>query len=372
MPIIFIFIFFNLGLLFVITLFNFLTAPMLRKSYPINSKPAVSILIPARNEARTISNCLDNLLNQDYPLHEIIVLNDHSEDSTQHILDGYSKKHPHIHCLHGLGLPSGWTGKNWACQQLAKVATGDILIFTDADTKIASHAVRHTIGWMQQFRLDMLSTFPQQIMLTLIEKLVVPVMDLFVYTTLPLWATYWSRRPSLAAANGQWIAFTRTAYNTLGGHESVKQQIVEDTELARMAKRNGLKTITTAGTGTVFCRMYENFPDVWFGFTKNFFGLTGYNSFLFWIIEICLWLAFIVPYGLLLHPGLRPFALIAVGANMLIRLMLSLKYRHPLTTSVVLHPFGILIATFIGLNSFRSYLKGEITWKNRTILFPKS
>ncbi|MDZ7401873.1 MAG: glycosyltransferase [candidate division KSB1 bacterium] len=359
-----------LGILFLIlstTLLNFFTAPRIARAPKLRTTPKVSILIPARNEEQNIGKCLDGLTKQDYPNFEIIVLNDHSDDNTLQVIQEHQKRDERIQSINGKDLPDGWLGKNWACHQLSQVATGDIFIFTDADNRHASFAVKNTVAHIQNLKLGLISAFPQQWTVTLAEKMIVPIMDIFVYGTLPLWATYYLPFPSMAAANGQWIAFTREAYQQLGGHETVKNELVEDTFLARLAKKKRIKILTTAGTDAVFSRMYQNANEVWHGFSKNFYGLAGYNNIVFFGIIFSMLIAFVSPYVLWLVPAVRTLALVAIGMNLLIRILISIKYKHPFWVSVLLHPISMLYAVFIGLNSFLSINRGTIRWKGREI-----
>jgi chlorobactene glucosyltransferase len=358
-----------------ITLYNYLTAPMLREIPTPSSltqyasEPRVSVLIPARNEAANIGNCLVGLIAQTYGNIEIIVLDDHSEDATGQIVQEYAAQFPHVRLVQGRPLPPEWTGKNWACQQLSASANqlSTIYIFTDADTTHAQNAVENTVRRMQRYDLSMLSAFPQQITNTLPEQLAVPVVDMFVYAGLPLWLTYASAYPSLAAANGQWIAFTRQAYTELGGHLSVRTHIVEDVELSRATKQRGLRMMTHAGTDTVFCRMYQSFDDVWQGFTKNLFGLVGYSTIGFFALLTMLFVACVLPYFTVWFVEYRWISLGAIVLNMLLRLAISVKYKHPIVVSVLLHPVSIGFVIGIGINSFRQVQRGSIQWKNRAI-----
>lgn len=349
------------------TLFNFFTAPRIARAPNLKTTPKVSILIPARNEEQNIGKSLEGLLKQDYPNFEIIVLNDHSEDNTLQVIEAYQKQDSRIKSINGKDLPDGWLGKNWACHQLSQVAAGEIFIFTDADNRHAPFAIKNTVAHIQNLKLGLISAFPQQWTVTLAEKMIVPIMDIFVYGTLPLWATYYLPFASMAAANGQWIALTREAYQQLGGHETVKNELVEDTFLARLAKRKKIKILTTAGTDAVFSRMYQNANEVWHGFSKNFYGLAGYNNVVFFGIIVSMLIAFVSPYILWLAPSVRTMAFIAIGMNLMIRVLISIKYKHPFWTSVILHPIAMLYAVVIGLNSFLSINRGTIQWKGREI-----
>ena len=355
-----------LTIVFIVTLLNAITAPMLKNGpIPINH-PLVSILIPVRNESKNIQSCLKSLLDQDYPNFEILVLDDFSIDNTAEIVKSFARD-DRVKYVQGKELPDGWTGKNWACYQLSHCATGEILIFTDADNNYERDAISKTVGWMQKLNLDLFSAFPQQRTHTLAEKLVVPSVYMTVYCYLPLWLTYYLPSPSLAAANGQWIAFAKQAYQKLGGHESAKNQIVEDTWLARFAKKQNLKTITTAGTGIVYGRMYHNWSEVWHGFSKNLFGLMGYQAASFLALLFIMIIGYVCPYFLLFHTSFAKYAVIAVAFNVIIRSVLTFKYKDPVMT-ILLHPLAILITIIIGLNSMRVFKRGNVEWKGRKIV----
>ena len=350
-----------------VVLFNAATAPMLKKSISLQNRPLVSVLIPARNEETNIGDCIEGFLSQKYANFEILVLDDQSTDRTGAIIEKLGEQHPEVQAIRGKPLPPGWLGKNWACHQLSPHAKGEILIFTDADNRPAPNAIANTVAYMQKLGLGLLSAFPEKVTGTLAEKLVVPVVDMFVYAGLPLWLTYFSRFPSLAAASGLWIAFTREAYQKVGGHQAVSTQIVEDVELSRLAKRRGIRILTSAGTGVVSCRMYRSFSEVWNGFSKNLFGLVRYKMIPFFILILGLWIVCVLPYIAVWFVPLRTLAIIAIFMNIIMRTILSLKYRHPFFTSVILHPFGVLLTGLIGINSFFQIKRGRLQWKGRQI-----
>lgn len=372
MSILVIFSFITLGIMLFIALANLLLGPRLADAPPAATCPPVSVLIPARNEAENIGHCLTGLFAQNYPDFEIIVLDDHSTDATAAEVNILRKTNSRIHLIPGAPLPEGWTGKNWACHQLSQAANGEIFIFTDADTQHAPTAILATVGFLLKYNLGLLSAFPQQITQTLAEKMIVPILDLLGYGSLPLWLTYLAPFPSLAAANGQWIAFTRAGYAQTGGHATVKNQIVEDMELSRQAKRNQVKILTTSGTGVIFCRMYRSFQEIWPGFSKNFYGIAGYRpGVLIFMISVLL-AAFVAPYFFIFFPAIRFFGFAAIALNLLFRALLAWRYRHPFGVSVLLHPVSVLLAIVIGLNSFISFKRGKINWKGRETRIQKT
>ena len=350
-----------------VTLFNAATAPMLKKSVSLESHPRVSVLIPARNEEANIGDCIQGFLSQNYDNFEIHVLDDQSTDCTGTIIEKFSEQHSEVQAIRGKPLPTGWLGKNWACHQLSQHANGEILIFTDADNRPAPDAIANTVAYMQKLKLGLLSAFPEKVTGTWAEKLVVPVVDMFVYAGLPLWLTYFSRFPSLAAASGLWIAFTRDAYQRIDGHQAVSNQIVEDVELSRLAKKNGIRILTSAGTRVVSCRMYQSFGEVWDGFSKNLFGLVRHKMIPFFILILGLWTMCVLPYIAVWFAPLRELAIVAIVMNIVMRMVLALKYRHPFFTSVILHPFGVLLTLLIGINSFFQVRRGRLQWKGRQI-----
>ena len=360
-----------LAVVLAVALFNAATAPMLKKPIGfLHKHPRVSVLVPARNEEANIGACIEGFLSQNYDNFEIFVLDDQSTDQTGMIIEKFSEQHSEVQAIRGKPLPAGWLGKNWACHQLSKYANGEILIFTDADNRPAPNAIANTVAYMQKFELGLLSAFPEKVTVTLAEKLVVPVVDMFVYAGLPLWLTYFSRFPSLAAASGLWIAFTREAYQQVGGHQAVSDQIVEDVELSRLAKKRGIRILTSAGTRVVSCRMYHSFSEVWNGFSKNLFGLVRYKTIPFFILMLCLWTMCILPYITVWFGSLRALSMIALAMNITIRMVLALKYRHPFRTSVILHPLGILLTLLIGINSCFQVRRGRLQWKGRQINLP--
>jgi chlorobactene glucosyltransferase len=356
-----------LAVVLLVTIFNAVTAPMLKRAPKLRNAPRVSVLVPARNEEKNIGACLEGLLAQDYPNLEILILDDNSSDRTFALVQQLAAKDSRVRLLAGAALPAGWLGKNWACHQLSECATGEILIFTDADNRYASPAVTHTVGWMQKYRLSMLSAFCHQITKTLPEKLAVPAVNMLVYSYLPLWLTYYSQAPSLAAANGQWLAFTREAYKRIGGHRAVSRHVVEDVELSRRAKQMGEKILALSAKDEVYSRMYQSAQQVWEGYSKNLFGLMRFQTAPFFIVLSLLFLIHIAPFLLVWFESLTALALMAIGMNLVMRLILAAKYAHPWLIGALLHPVSIAYLILLGFNSYRWYRTGRIKWKGRLV-----
>lgn len=376
------------GIMLLTTLFNAITAPRLhrytrhkqKEQLPQKPLPLISILIPARNEAHNIGECLRGLMAQDYPHLEILVADDNSTDDTLAVIhrciaEYSSHDHtPTVRVLSGQKLPDGWKGKNWACHQLSQEAQGEILIFTDADNRHESYAVSASYDCMQYWHLDMLSAFPQQITITLMEKLIIPVVDMILYAGLPLWAVYWIPSALFSAANGQWICMTRSCYTTIGGHDAVRAEIVEDIALSRLCKHNGKRLLTVPGTHTVYCRMYNSGAEVWQGFKKNLFGIAGYSTAILFIISTLIITSCIIPYLILLANAFTSFTsstfftlcYIVVLVNTCMRLLLTLRFRHT-ALSIIVHPLGIALTVALAYASWYGFRSGTIRWKDRNV-----
>ena len=241
---------------------------------PSPRAPFVSVLIPARNEERSIGICFDSLVPQNYDAYEIVVLDDNSDDRTAEIVEGYCLRSARVRFIAGGALPEGWYGKAYACEQLAGEAHGNILVFTDADTIHAPEMIRAVAGAVAA-GADVVTAFPEQAMGSISERLAVSFMLFTVWAFLPVGRVWSDPSPRFAAANGQLLAFTRAAYARVGGHAAVRRSVLDDVSLARRAKQLGLRVRLTDGVGVVRTRMYQGLGEVWRGFSKNALALTG-------------------------------------------------------------------------------------------------
>lgn len=331
---------------------------------------SISVLIPARNEAGRIGPCLRSLLDQKVPPTEILVLDDRSDDGTRDEVESFigMGQGVEFRCLSGEDLPEGWTGKAWACHQLAAAASGEILVFTDADTRHRPDAIASAIGWMQIRRADWISLWPRQTTLTLGEKLVVPFVHILLLCFLPHWMP--GRWRSLGAANGQFIAVTRRAYDQLGGHETVRGHLVEDVALARRARQMGLKALNADGSRHVECRMYENLPQIWEGFSKNLRAGCDGSVTAFLMLQGIHLVCFLLPFlwlvlGLATGAGWLACVIAQILGIYTMRFLLVWKVGHPLA-GAILHPLGQILELAIAANSWRNFARRRITWKGRT------
>jgi chlorobactene glucosyltransferase len=239
---------------------------------PLNA-PLISFCVPARNEERNIRSCVESLLAQDYPNFEVIVLDDRSTDKTSEIVDNLAKaarKSVNLRKVSGAALPAGWAGKPHALYQASAVARGEWLCFVDADTFLSPAALSSCYAKALETKADMFTIMTFQVTGTFWEKVVMPlVMTALSVGFSPRRVNDPNRRDAIA--NGQFILIKRSVYDAIGGHKSVKDQIVEDKAISEQVKWNGYRLIVADGMKVARTRMYTSLPEMWEGWTKNIY-----------------------------------------------------------------------------------------------------
>ncbi|MBI4478466.1 MAG: glycosyltransferase [Acidobacteria bacterium] len=333
-------------------------------------QPWISVIVPARNEAANIGDCLRTLLKQGEEV-EVLVADDGSEDSTAAIARELAKDAPHLRLLSVPPLPEGWMGKNHALHIAVPLSKGAWILFTDADTRHAEGALRGLVNWAEKVKLDLVSCSPPQQTETWWEKAVIPQVFRLLARLYPFERVNDPADP-LAAANGQFLLIRREAYLRLGGHEAVRGEPLEDVALARRAKQAGCRIWFGPGDGIVSTRMYRTFSALWEGWTKNLFLLLGRDSkalrrtaaewaLRYWLPPVAgvLLVAAGFPAGWL---GLAALAY-SIGEH--IRYARVLTGPERLRTTLLLAP-GAFVVFLLLLNSQRRYSrKIGIKWKGR-------
>lgn len=350
---------------FGMTAFNMLTWPRGRPS--ASDDVAISILIPARNEEASIEACVRSALAQPY-VREVLVYDDQSTDATPDILAAIAADDSRVRRLQGVALPKGWVGKPHACHRLAEAAGGELLFFVDADVELEADAVARMLSLLADYDADAVTAVPAQRTGSFVERLVLPLLHLTYVSWLPLPLIWRSDDARFLAANGQLLLTRRTAYDSAGGFEAVRDAVVDDMALCRRLKQSGHTVVFADGTHIARCRMYGNATEVWEGFSKNLFE--GIGSVTGLLAALTLYFAaFLLPWLLGLAafavPTLAPAALLGIGANVAQRALLTARYHHPLE-SIVLHPLSIVAFFAIALNSWIWHLRGAIRWSGRS------
>jgi chlorobactene glucosyltransferase len=344
----------------------------------------VSVLVPARNEEGRIRACLASLAAQRPPVREVILLDDRSTDRTAEIaaeLGFREEPGSRLRLIRGEELPDGWVGKNWACHQLARAANPESghLLFTDADTIHGPWCAASALSHAREERADLLSLWPEQLTGTWSEKLIIPLgyllfMGFHPFPMLawlqedPLRAARWgfSRRfmASMGAANGQFLLFRREVYGAVGGHEALKDHLVEDIAFGRRVASctaEGMRLVNADGRDLLKCRMYADFAGVWEGFSKNLRPVFEESHHSFVLFGIVIFTLLLLPF--LILPWF-PSAGIAVALVLLARLLLTLRFRTS-WLGFFLHPAAVVLALMIALNSWRLCLRRGVVWKGR-------
>ncbi len=359
-----------MAVLAAIALTNLVTMRRLGRHRALSEHPAVSILVPARDEERNIVACVESLLQQDYPDFEVVVLDDDSRDGTGSLLQAIEARSPGpLRVIPGTPLPTGWLGKHWACHQLAQAAQNDILLFTDADTVHHPSALRDAVQAFEAERAGGLSVLPRQAMGSCGETLVIPILAWTIHTFVPF---ILPRRTPTAV--GQFMLFRQEVYATVGGHAAIRAQVLDDLALARNVQRAGLGWRFLDGSGRVTTRMYRGWTETSRGLAKNLFPVFRYNVPLFLFVWTwLLWLAWqpLFVVALRIAGGAVPDGIVlpaaaTIGLSLFTWALCSMRFRTPLV-QVLLYPVTILLVTGIALRSLAWHLWGRGTWKGRGI-----
>ncbi len=360
----------------VIVLTNLAAYPRLR---PGPSAPqSVSVLLPARNEARVIGATVSSLLASSTAIDELIVLDDGSTDGTADLARAAAGGDPRLRVITGAPLPEGWLGKNWACHQLSQAARGEYLLFTDADVAWRPGAIEGLIALRARLGADLLSVWPTQMTVSWAERLVIPLITFADWAYLPVLAVHHVTWPAWAAAAfsaaiGQCLFFTRDAYARSGGHAAVRDSIIDDVALARRAKSIGLRLRLAEADGLIACRMYHNWPEVRDGFAKNI--LAGHGGLLPLIGSSVLHgLVYLLPYALagLTAVGSAPAGapstlawLALAGWGVALRATTAWTAGQRVRDALWL-PISVLLMTAIAGRALLWRFRGGPVWKGRT------
>jgi len=243
---------------------------VVKPGQPPEDAPLISVCIPARNEERNIGHCVEALQAQTYPNFEIIVLDDRSTDSTPEILSRLSTADTRIKVISGSDLPPGWAGKPHALTQAAAAAHGEWLCFVDADTFVTPDALAAVYAKVIETQADLFTILTSQIMLTFWERTVLPLVMLALSIGFTPSKVNDPQRKD-AIANGQFIFIKRTVYEAVGGHEAIKNSIVEDKDLGVLVKGKGYRLVVADGRQVASTRMYTSLAEMWEGWTKNIY-----------------------------------------------------------------------------------------------------
>ena len=348
---------------------------------PPENPPLVSVIVPARNEAHNIARCVKSILATTYPRLELIVVDDASTDDTADVARNAAAGDARARVVRNPPLPDGWFGKQWACATGAKVARGEILHFTDADTVHGAELVTRSITAMRRTAADLFSIAGRQELGGFWEKVVQP--QIFTILSMRYGGTEsvnQSTRVSNKIANGQCIFVRRASYDAIGGHGSVRASVAEDLLLAQRFFAARKRVVLMLGVKQLSTRMYASLVEIVNGWRKNVFA-GGLDAMPFGKVGLS-----IFPLALLLPPLLEllpPLALtlaafgVATASDSLLWALLSCAatlawwivvyitlQENP--SYALAYPLGALVLLYI---FFTAVMRGRrVSWKGRTYI----
>lgn len=344
---------------------------------PLASGRLVSIIVPARNEEENLPTLLDSLLASRYRPFEILVVDDRSTDSTADVVRGYADRDPRVRLLEGAELPAGWFGKPWACVQGYRAAQGDLLLFTDADTRHHPELLARAVGMLESERRDLVTVIGRLICGSFWERVIMPIIGALLAIRFHPASVNRARRAREVIANGQFILVTREGYQAVGTHAAVKHEVAEDLALAQAYFRAGRPQIFAFALPYLGTRMYASLAGLVEGWSKNVY-VGGRRSFpeepvrralipLMFAVGALFWL--LPPAVLLLALAgvaapLLGAAALAVGLSVLFWFVFFVGFGvNPLYA--LTYPLGVAMSGWIFARSMR---RGErrIEWRGRT------
>ena len=333
-----------------------------RTPAPASGRPAISVLIPARNEEANIADACAAILASEGVEIELIVLDDASTDRTPAILAAIAD--PRLCIGAAPPLPPGWSGKQHACHILSTLASHDLMVFVDADVRLAPDALSRMAGFMQRHpAAGLASGFPRQVVVTWSERLLLPLIHFLLLGFLPMALMARRPDPGLGAGCGQLFIARRTAYRHAGGHAAIRASLHDGLMLPRAVRRAGHMSLLFDATDFARCRMYASAAQVWEGLCKNATeGMAKPGALPVWTIVLAG--GQVLPLVLIL---LAPswIAALALGMGIATRLLLAARFRQP-WESALLHPLGVAALLVIQWFSLiRAASGGRATWRGR-------
>ncbi len=319
-----------------------------------------------RNEELHVERVINSVLaSVNLANFSLTVLNDGSTDRTAEILD--SLHDPRLHVMHGRELPDGWLGKPHACHQLSQsnsATSAEYLVFLDADLTLAPEAISASIATLERRGWDFISPHPRELASSPLARLIQPLMQWSWISSVPVRLGISLKVPSMAIANGQFVIVKRSAYEAIGGHATIRSEVIEDLELARTLVSGKFKGGVAIASDVAECLMYANDREMRAGYRKS------------------LWRAFGSPFGtfmaiaLLAITQIAPLIIALAGSRIGWTLFALAAFTHALSAirtrsnplNTWAHPVAIALFIVMAIDSLAAKRNGKLIWKDRALL----
>lgn len=340
-------------------------------------KPKVSVILPARNEEDFIEKCLNSLLDQDYENYEIIVIDDRSEDKTGGIIKRLAEKNSKIVYIMAEPKPEKWMGKNWACFEGFKIATGELLLFTDADTKHSKKMISLAVSHLLSENLDALTVIPKMLCLDWWTRITLPMLSTFLHTRFSALRVN-DRSKKTGYFFGSFFIIKRKTYESVGTHEGVKTELVEDGALGKKVKESGFKLKMVRGEHLIEAIWARDLHTLWNGLKRLIIPLyLQKRSIAIAIFFAVLFLLF-MPFPILIYSVI--FANLAESSTILFYISLItvgllyvaaiIETKKGLSLRIV-HALSAPVGSFIIISGFASGIlqvksDSALVWRGRS------
>jgi glycosyltransferase involved in cell wall biosynthesis len=365
---------------------SFKQSPMLESFdwISVSRSPKVSVILPARNEGRYIARCLDSLLGQDYPNFEIIAINDSSTDGTGEIMKAYAANDLRVMHIDASPKPEGWTGKNWACYQGFLRARGELLIFTDADSKHLPSTMSLAVGHLMSENLEALTAVPRLICNDFWTKMTLPVLATFLHTR---FSPIRVNDPNTKTGYffGSFFIITRSTYEAIGTHEGVKEELVEDGALGGKVKASKFRMKMVRGESHIDAVWARDLPTLWQGLRRLMIPIYYQDKVNAYMMAMAVFFILFAPFASLPYLPVASFAgntsfqilfVLQISAIALIMVTTAVQCRLAIFESPVYAFAAPLSGALISL-SFMSAIadakkKGAVSWRDRKYIISKT
>lgn len=337
------------------------------------SRQSLDIVIPARNEATKIGQCLESIEHQTFSQFQVWMVNDRSTDQTGIIMRQFAQEDDRYHVIEGVDPPPGWAGKVFAIHQALPFLSSQWVLFLDADTQLHPENLARALCYANQNQLDMLTLIPHLLCETFWEKVILPAVAFLIGFRYPSYQVNSPAYPNVAIANGQYILIKQDVYKQLGGHQAVQGSIVEDLDFAKLAKQSGVRFQLISGISSLKVRMYTRFSELREGWTKNMYKgepdkwaiVTLSKSIGLCLLGIYPLLTLGFSFSIFPNAMLMTLSLLALSI-MLLTMAVNRAFYKAYPLYAFFHPLAMgIIGWFLWESRQRSLSKQGVIWKGR-------